>query len=132
MFDRDLVLSILLQIDQALERIKIRAAPIRTPDDFTGSQAGMEKLDSICMLFMAIGEALKNVDKITGGGLLSEYPEIDWKGAIGFRDIIAHHYFDIDAEQVLWVCVHEVGPLSTAVKNMIKEMRNRTTKHESS
>jgi len=131
MFDRDLVLSILLQIDQALERIKIRAAPIRTPDDFTGSQAGMEKLDSICMLFMAIGDALKNLDKITGGGLLSGYPEIDWKGAIGFRDIIAHHYFDVDGEQVFWICVHEVGPLSTAVKNMIKEMRNRTTKHES-
>ncbi len=56
------------------------------------------------MLFMAIGEALKNIDKITGGALLSQYPEIDWKGAIGFRDIIAHHYFDIDAEQVFWIC----------------------------
>ncbi|MGC8495229.1 MAG: HepT-like ribonuclease domain-containing protein [Syntrophobacteraceae bacterium] len=25
--------------------------------------------------------------------LLSRYPEIDWTGAIGFRDIIAHHKF---------------------------------------
>lgn len=124
MFDRDLVLSILSQIDEALERIKVRAAPILTSDDFTGSPSGMEKLDSICMLFMAIGEALKNLDKITSGSLLPRYPEIDWKGAIGFRDIIAHHYFDVDAEQVLWICVHEVGPLSAAVKSMIEEMRN--------
>lgn len=123
MFDRVLVLSILTQIYDALEKIATRAAQIRSADDFTDSPAGMERLDGICMLFMAIGEALKNVDRITGGALLSQYPEIDWKGAIGFRDIIAHQYFDIDAEQVFWICAHEVGPLSAAIKNMIEELR---------
>ena len=68
------------------------------------------------MQFIAIGEALKNIDKITGGNLLSQYPEIDWKGAMGFRDIIAHHYFDIDAEEVFWICTNELAPLSAAVK----------------
>ena len=123
MFDKDLVLSILTQIDEALEKIVSRAARIRSADDFTGSPAGSEKLDSICMLFMAIGEALKNIDKITKGALLSQYPEIDWKGAIGFRDLIAHHYFDIDAEQVFWICAHEVRPLSATIKRMIEELR---------
>jgi uncharacterized protein with HEPN domain len=123
MFDKTLVLSILTQIDEALERIASRAEPIRSASDFTGSTAGMEKLDSICMLFMAIGEALKNIDKITGGTLLSQYPEIDWKGAIGFRDLIAHHYFDIDAEQVFWICAHEVRPLSATVKKIIQDLR---------
>ena len=85
----------------------------------------MEKLDSICMLFIAIGEALKNIDKITGGSLLSQYPETDWKGAIGFRDIIAHHYFDIDAEQVFWICTHELEPLSATIKRMIKDLHRR-------
>ena len=91
MFDKNLVLSMLMQIDDALGKIASRSQPIKSVEDFTGSSAGMEKLDSICMLFMAIGEALKKVDKITGGSLLSQYPEIDWKGAIGFRDLIAHH-----------------------------------------
>jgi uncharacterized protein with HEPN domain len=91
MFDKTLVLSILTQIDEALRKIANRAGSIQSAKDFTGSVAGMEKLDSICMLFMAVGEALKKVDKITGGTLLSKYPEIDWKGAIGFRDLIAHH-----------------------------------------
>jgi len=85
------------------------------------SPAGMEKLDSICMLFMAIGEALKKVDKITGGRLLIRYPNVDWKGTMGFRDIIAHHYFDIDAEQVFWICEHHLEPLSSILKGMIKE-----------
>jgi uncharacterized protein with HEPN domain len=122
MFDKNLVLSILMQIDEALEKIASRAERIQSADDFTRTPAGLEKLDSICMLFIAIGEALKNVDNITGGTLLSQYPEIDWKGAIGFRDIIAHHYFDIDAEQVFWICSYEVGPLLATIKKMIEEL----------
>lgn len=123
MFDKDLVLSILMQIDEALGKIVSRAKRVRSADDFIGTPAGMEKLDGICMLFMAIGEAFKNIDIISGGALLSQYPEIDWKGAMGFRDIIAHHYFDIDAEQVFWICTHEVGPLSAAIKRMIVKLR---------
>lgn len=67
MFDNDLVLSILHQIDEALGKIKSRSEQIHSADDFTDSPAGMEKLDGICMLFISIGEALKNIDKITGG-----------------------------------------------------------------
>lgn len=118
MSDKDLVRSILIQIDEALERISSRVERIQSADDFTGSPGGMETLDSIYMLFMAIGEALKNIDKITGGVLLSRYSEVDWRGAIGFRDIIAHHYFDIDAEQVFWICANELGRLSATIKNI--------------
>ena len=122
MYDKSLVQSILKQIDDALETIKKRTEIIQSVNDFTDTPAGMEKLDSICMLFMAIGDALKKIDKITDGNLLSKYPEIDWKGAIGFRDIIAHHYFDIDAEQVFWICEKELLPLSITVKKIIKTL----------
>ncbi|HLA01043.1 MAG TPA: DUF86 domain-containing protein [Thermodesulfovibrionales bacterium] len=125
MFDKDLVLSILQQIDEALEKIRSRSEQIHSADDFTDSPSGMEKLDSICMLFIAIGEALKNIDKITGGSLLSQYPETDWKGAIGFRDIIAHHYFDIDADEVFWICSHELAALSATIKKIMADLRKR-------
>lgn len=124
MFDKSLVLSILKQIDEALEKIKIRTRHLHSANDFTDSPAGMEKLDGVCMLFIAIGEALKNIDKITTGRLFSQYPEIDWKGAIGFRDIIAHHYFDIDADQVFWICRHELEPLSLTVQRMIEGLQS--------
>lgn len=52
------------------------------------------------MLLIAIGESIKGIDKITNKELLPLYPEIDWKGVMGIRDIIAHHYFDLDAEIV--------------------------------
>lgn len=28
---------------------------------------------------------------------------------MGFRDVIAHHYFDIDAEEVWWVLENELS-----------------------
>ena len=42
----------------------------------------MERLESTCMLLIAIGEGLKGIDKITDKQLLVRYPEIDWKGRI--------------------------------------------------
>ena len=122
MFDKNLVLSILRQIDEALGKIKSRSEQIHTVNDFTDSPSGMEKLDGICMQFIAIGEALKNIDKITDGSLLLQYPETDWKGAMGFRDIIAHHYFDIDAEEVFWICTHELAPLSTTIQKIREDL----------
>jgi uncharacterized protein with HEPN domain len=94
MFDRDLVLTVLRQIDQAADTIQSRTRDLHDPDDFTDTPAGREKLDGVCMQFMAIGEALKKVDRITEGQLLARFPEVDWKGAMGFRDLIAHQYFD--------------------------------------
>lgn len=97
-YNRALVASILGQIEEAIDTIRTRTRDIQSPEDFTATPEGREKLDGVCMLFMAIGEALKRVDRMTDGALLARHPEVDWKGAMGFRDIIAHQYFDIDPE----------------------------------
>ena len=56
------------------------------------------------MLLITIGESLKNLDKVTNGELLPEYPEIEWKKVKGLRDIISHQYFDVNAEAIFDVC----------------------------
>jgi uncharacterized protein with HEPN domain len=104
MFDAALVREILCQILEAAKRVERRFATIQSPDDFLVGNEGLDKLDAICMMLIAIGESLKNLDKITGGTLLSKYPEVDWKGAKGARDIISHHYFDLNAEAVFGIC----------------------------
>jgi uncharacterized protein with HEPN domain len=123
MFDTELVRDILKQTDEAIDKIVYRVSNIASSVFFTDSPEGMEKLDSVCMLFIAIGESIKNIDKITAGKLFKEYPEIDWTGVKGFRDIIVHHYFDIDAEQVFWICSHELLPLSEAIKKILQELK---------
>ena len=31
-------------------------------------------------------------------------------------------YFDIDSEQVFWICTHNLEPLSIAIRKMIREL----------
>ncbi len=122
MYDQTLVLDILGQLDRALQKVRDRSRRLANADDLVATPEGEERLDGLCMLFIAIGESLKSLDKITGGELFAAHPEIDWKGAMGFRDVIAHRYFDIDAEQVWWICTHEVDPLSESIRRMIDEL----------
>lgn len=101
MSDPELVREILSQILEAAGRVERRFALIDSPDDFLASEDGIDKLDGICMMLIAIGESLKNLDKVSSGKLLSSHPEVDWKGAKGIRDIISHHYFDLNADVFL-------------------------------
>jgi uncharacterized protein with HEPN domain len=75
------------------------------------------------MLLIAIGESLKNIDKISNGKLLKSYPQVDWKGAKGMRDIITHHYFDVDAEEIFFVCKNKMMPLVNTLKNIIEDIK---------
>ena len=77
MYDKALALEILQRLHQATETILQRFEPVKSVEDFTGSPAGQEKLDSICMLLIAVGEGLKNLDKVTQGTLLPGYSQVD-------------------------------------------------------
>lgn len=121
MFDKKLVIEILHQILKSADKIRLRFEPIKKSDDFLYSDAGLEKLDAICMQLIAIGESLKNIDKITKHQLLPKYPETDWKGAMAMRDIITHHYFDIDAEIVFDVCLNKINPLAKTIRHILKD-----------
>ncbi|MDX9966839.1 MAG: antitoxin, partial [Sulfuricurvum sp.] len=68
--EKALLIETLSQIHGATERILRRFEPIHSPDDFLADEAGHEKLDAICMQLIAIGESLKNIDKITDKKLL--------------------------------------------------------------
>jgi len=122
MYDRELVLEILRQIYQAAQTILKRFEPVKTVSDLTDSPAGMEKLDSICMLLIAIGEALKNLDKTTNKSLLPRFPQVDWSKAKGMRDIISHHYFETDAEVIYDVCKNHIPELAQTINKMIREL----------
>lgn len=84
----------------------------------------MEKLDASCMLLIAIGESLKGFDKVTEKKLLITYPSIPWNNVMGVRDIIAHHYFDIDAEEIFDIVHNELSSLLVAIRYFIQELSN--------
>ena len=123
MYDQELAKEILIQIHESIEKILRRFRSINKSDDFIDTEEGQDKLDAICMQLIAIGESLKNIDKITNRKLLSSYPEIEWKKAKGLRDIITHHYFDLDAETVFSVCEVEIPKMKNTIKKMIHKIK---------
>ncbi len=122
MFDRELIREIIRQILTAIGRIERRGAHISQPADFVSTDAGFDMLDSIAMMLIAIGESCKNLDKITGGEFLARYPDVDWKGAKGMRDVISHHYFDISPDIVLSVCRKQIPMLRKTFEAMLKDL----------
>ena len=116
--------DILEDILSAIKRLEERTKSVRSIDDFIGSSENMVLLDATCMLLIAISESLKNLDKTTNGQLLPTYPSIPWKNVKGLRDIIAHHYFDVDADQILWIIQNEIMPLKKAIEYFIKELND--------
>ncbi len=121
MYDKELVLEILAQLKTASQVILDRFKPVKSVSDFTDSPSGREKLDSICMQLIVIGELLKKLDGITNASLLLKYPQIDWKKAKGLRDIISHQYLDVNAEAIYDVCKTKMPLLSDTIAKIIKD-----------
>jgi uncharacterized protein with HEPN domain len=112
---RDL-LVLLTPLREALERIECKAQPLLANPALLDCEEGQDLLDVICMQFLAAGEALKRLEKLQPGLLAANFPDIDWKGAMGFRDVIAHQYFDLDAEQVLLICQAALPGVLAAIR----------------
>ena len=122
MYDRDLATEILSQILKATQKVLRRFEPIQSPDDFVLSEAGLEKFDAICMQLIAIGEGLKNLDKVTDKKLLPNYPQVDWTKAKALRDIISHHYFDVNEEAIFIVCDKHMKKLECTIERIIEDL----------
>lgn len=78
-----------------------------------------EKFGSKLYAEEAIGEGIKQIDKITNSELLTERPEIPWQDFIGIRNHIAHGYFDIDGDILFDVVKNNLDSLLTAISYFI-------------
>jgi uncharacterized protein with HEPN domain len=117
-----LILEIIEQMLDAIYWIEKKCNFAKCEDDFIDTEEGQEKLDSICMKLIAIGESLKNIDKITNGELLKQYPQIEWKKIKGIRDFISHHYFDIDAGVIFDICQNHINQLKITLEMIKKDL----------
>ena len=122
MFDKEIILESLHNISNALKIIQKRTASINSSDDFISSPGGTLCLDAVCMNLIALGEAVKGLDKITQGELLPKYPQIYWSGVMRMRDKIAHHYFEVDPEVVFVTIKENIPPMIPVIEQMTKDI----------
>lgn len=77
------------------------------------------------MKLIATGENIKNLDKLTAGRLLVQYPQIPWREVIGMCDIIVHHYFEVDADVIFNTVKENIPLLMHTLKQMQKDLNKK-------
>ncbi len=122
MYDKELVVEKLTQVSDSLDRVARRFEGIKSADDFLASEQGLDMLDGICMMLIAVGENFKSIDRMTESKILTQYPEVNWRGVKGVRDVISHQYFNIDAEEIFYICSHDLESLRLTVRKMIQDI----------
>ena len=110
------ILGTLVQIREAIKQLQDWNKDVQSVDDYYCTPEGMKNLAASCMLIEAIGEGIKQIDKLTQSRLLIERPEIPWQDVIGIRNHIARGYFDIDGDIVFDVIKNNLKELLTAIE----------------
>lgn len=78
--------------------------------------------DATLMNFIVIGEI---VDRLSSE-LKEKYSEVDWQKVKDFRNLVAHDYLGIDAEEV-WQIIHNHLPaLQTSLQRILDELPDDT------
>lgn len=125
MFDHEIVMDSLLKIRKAIETIEERSAVISDLNALLCTPNGMMRIDAICMNLIALGEAVKGLDKQTHGELLPKYPEVYWSGVMRMRDKIAHHYFEIDTDVVFRTIQEDIPQMKVVVDQIINDLNEK-------
>jgi uncharacterized protein with HEPN domain len=118
MFDKSLILENLSRIEETILHIQDRTQGINSAEDFLNTPNGVDMLDVAVVRLEAIGETVKNIEKNTEGQLLVKYGNIPWRKIMKMRDIIAHHYFDVDEEIIFGIVKNDLKQLLDTIRNM--------------
>ncbi len=119
--DAPLIHHIVNNILTAIERIERRFDGIESFEDFLMDDDGLDRLDGITMMLIAIGEQIKQLDRIIDIELSVAYPQVDWRGAKGIRDFLSHNYFAVDAEVIFDVCQNKISLLKGAILSLLSQ-----------
>ncbi len=103
----------LLNIKEAIDKIYDYTADHSDPDSFNNDS---KSFDAVMMNFVVIGEMS---EKLSDEFRTETNKEIDWFKIRGFRNIIAHNYFGIDAEEVWQIIKNSLTDLEKKISKFI-------------
>lgn len=95
---------------ESIDKILTYTQGFKDPDEFNDDH---QAFDAVMMNFIIIGEMVSKISE----DFRKENMAIEWVKIKGFRNLAAHDYFGIDAEEV-WQIIQ--GDLSTLRKEILK------------
>lgn len=99
-------------IIEAVDRIIEYTSGFDSADDFNNDY---RNFDATMMNFVVIGEM---VDKISDD-FKKVHDNIEWIKIKGFRNIVAHDYFGIDAEEVWQIIKSKIPNIKTEIQILL-------------
>ena len=102
----------LISIVDSIKKIKNYSKNYSDADSF---YEDTKSFDAAMMNFIVIGEM---ADKLSDGFTKSTNDIFDWPKVIGLRNIIAHNYFGIDAEEVWQIIGNNLIELEKNIKSI--------------
>jgi uncharacterized protein with HEPN domain len=98
---------------EAIDRIIEYTSGINNADDFNNDY---RNFDATMMNFVVLGEM---IDKISDE-FKRKHSEIEWTKIKGFRNLVAHDYFGIDAEEVWQIIKTKIPTLKSDIKLLLE------------
>ena len=99
-------------IIEATDRIIEYTSGINSADDFNNDY---RNFDATMMNFVVIGEMVVKLS----GSFKKKNDKIEWIKIKGFRNIVAHDYFGIDAEEVWQIIKNKIPKLKTDIQGLL-------------
>jgi uncharacterized protein with HEPN domain len=112
--------EILDHLDLMLESIELvdeRFFRVRSAEDFVLSSSGATLLDAITMRLQVIGESVRKIQKLDPS-FLNRYTSIEWDKLARFRDMVSHHYAQVDHDIVYDICKVHIPVLKDTLQKI--------------
>lgn len=116
MYEEELIDYLDLMLE-SVELIDKRFSRILSAEDFVLTPDGVTILDAVSMRLQVIGESVRKIQK-TAPSFLNSYPGIEWDKLARFRDLVSHHYTQIDHEIVYDICKVHIPRLKKTLQRM--------------
>ena len=100
-------------IIEAIDRIFEYSSDFDNADDFNDDN---RNFDASMMNFVVIGEMVEK----TSDDLKNSHPQVEWGKIKGFRNIVAHDYFGIDAEEVWQIIKNKLPALKVDIQKIFE------------
>ena len=103
----------LLTIIEAIDKIELYSDDFKNAEDFYHDS---KSFDATMMQFIVIGEMIDKLDTL----FKEKNPQIEWVKIKNFRNMIAHNYFGIDADEIWEIIALKLKPLKTDISQLLK------------
>ena len=105
----------LIAILEAIEKIGEFTSAYNSADEFNENE---KSFDASIMNFIVIGEMVSKLSR----EFKSETTQVQWSKIKDFRNLVAHNYFGIDADEVWQIIRNKLPELKKEIKKLLNNV----------